>query len=128
MTVTHPEANGGMFQDATFTYGELPQWVKDLTAADYGWLSDDTYEGSLGTYQYYLFCINGIVGLTRAFSDWWLGGTYLEITRYTWDPADSCERGSPAVFYQNTCCPTYLMCGDIFAGGDAVTVVTIEEC
>ncbi len=118
MAVTHPDANNGLFQPTTLVYGPTPPEYVPLALGDNCYLSPGSFTDSSTTdsFRYYFGCFSGFYIITRVFQVSIFGSPYKDTIRYKWFVG----------FPGNTCSPFLLSNGQIYAGGDPSSVVTIS--
>jgi hypothetical protein len=119
MTVVHPEANFGLFQDATLEYTTLPPELAPLGLGTQAFISTSTFTDYVTNDQFWyrFFCSGGFFCIGRVYATSAYGSPYGDIIRYRW------LVGQPG----NTCSPFLMSNGRIYPGGDPTSVVTISE-
>ena len=119
MTVVHPEANVGIFQNATLAYTTLPAELAPLGIGTKSFISTTTFLDliTFDHFYYRFFCATGFFCLGRVYATSLYGSPFSDTIRYRW------LAGQPG----NTCVPFLLTNGQIYRGGDATTVVSISE-
>ena len=119
MSVTHPEANLGVFQNAVFTYSTLPPELAPLGLGVKAFISTSAFTDNitLDKFWYRFFCSSGFFCISRVYATSIYGSPFSDSIRYRW------LAGQPG----NTCSPFLMTNGKIYPGGDPTTVVAISE-
>jgi hypothetical protein len=133
VAVSHPLLNAEILRNCTLQWTTPPSGLGGLGLTNPGYFSTTSFiDAETGdTYWYYLACFLNYMLLTRVYAVSVYGSPFRDVVRYQWLVSGSCEissGGGPSVFDQNTCCPFRMVCGSIFAGGDATCRVNLEEC
>lgn len=118
MSVTNGALNYGIFQPGTLSWQSVPSALSGLYLGPNAYLSNGTYlDPSTGdTFWYLFYCTTGLWALSRVFQYSIFGSPYREGIRYRWFPGLS----------GNVCNPFLLSNGQVFAGGNSATTVTLS--
>ena len=127
MTVANPALDGGMFQNCTIRYVPVPAGYHGLNIADAAgnaYISDQSFVDPYGdTFQWYLYCHVHQFFLTRVFAHSIFGSPFEDSARFTYTLPTP---GIPSAQTDgNTCSPFRLSNGQVYAGGDPSTRITI---
>ena len=116
MSVVRPDANFGMFQNATLGYGACPvTFSPPFPNGIYSSLS--FVDGvTLDTFAYRFFCSGGYFCLSRVFQNSLYGSPFADAVLYRWLVPTA----------GNSCSPFSLTNGRVYSGGDPVSVVSIS--
>ncbi len=119
MSVVHPEANVGIFQNAVLNYTTLPPELAPLGIGAKSFISSTSFIDNItfDLFWYRFFCASGFFCLGRVYATSLYGSPFSDTIRYRW------LAGQPG----NTCSPFLLSNGQIYPGGDATSVVAISE-
>lgn len=119
MSVIQPDANFGMFQDATLSYITVPPELALLSLGTKSYISTTTFidEITQDRFWYRFFCSGGYFCISRIYATSVYGSPYSDSIRYRW------LGGQPG----NSCIPFLMTNGKVFPGGDPASVVTLSE-
>ena len=119
MSVIHPEANFGMFQDATLSYITVPPELAPLALGTKAYISTTTFHDAItfDRFWYRFYCSGGFSCISRIYAVSIYGSPFADSIRYRW------LAGQPG----NTCIPFLMTNGRIFPGGDPTSVVSLSE-
>jgi len=119
MSVIRPDANFGMFQNATLAYTAVPPELSLLALGTNSYISTTTFidQVTLDSFWYHFFCSGGYFCISRIYAVSVYGSPFSDAIRYRW------QSGQPG----NSCIPFLMSNGKVFPGGDPTSVVTLSE-
>lgn len=119
MSVIRPDANSGMFQDATLAYGPTPQEFASLALGTNSYISTTDFLDIITNdrFRFHFFCAGGYFCINRIYATSVYGTPFSDAIRYRW------LGGLPG----NTCTPFIMTNGRVYPGGDPTSVVSLSE-
>jgi hypothetical protein len=119
MKVVRPDANFGMFQDATIAYTTVPPELSTLSLGTKAYISTESFRDGItwDWFWYRLYVAGGYVCINRIYATSVYGSPFQDAIRYRWLP------GQPG----NTLSPFVMLNGHIYSGGDPTSVVSLTS-